>query len=456
MNTTKNTVNGNKEDRKVQCGNKMKPIGKKKEQRTRHIVNAGRRIKRTKGKKRKAKHEHAMSVGNQKIQKVRSEKMNNYTIVKKMADALYGDVLLAKDTSCGTYVAIKRVNWECAALKTTKKDSISVAKDAVLEWEVNKLLSAHGGHQNVLRMQDSFEEDNKLHLVFDYCSKGDLWGIMQKEETLSESRALKYAYQILLGLEHMYRNGVAHRDLSLENVLVNDNDECQICDFGLVASIPSIRSERVGKTVYMAPEVSASMPYNPIKADSWSLGIILFAMLTNNFPFAETFPQDEVFQYLTQHSFKALAQIWGLDSSISPATLDLLDTLLNINSYERSSVTAALNHPAFNGIVERSHFLPGINERMQNQRAQCIIAPVQEERHVNEAQYQMLPSVIDMIHNIEAVQCLPLRENEPNQTQTLPSVFEMIYNIKAQCLPPHGRLDGPRLQLGKYCHNGTQ
>ena len=113
-----------------------------------------------------------------------------------MAD---GEVLLCKDKS-GNKVAVKRMDWDCATRKTTQKGSYAILEDAALEWKVNKVLSAHGGHQNVLRMQDSFEEENKLHLVFDFCSKGELFNIVHQEKKLSERRALRYAHQILLGL----------------------------------------------------------------------------------------------------------------------------------------------------------------------------------------------------------------------------------------------------------------
>ena len=274
--------------------------------------------------------------------------MENYTTVNKIADALYGDVLLCKDTS-GNKVAVKRMDWECANRRTTQNGSQRILEDAALEWKVNKVLSAHEGHQHVLQMQDSFEEDDKLHLVFDYCPKGDLFGIVQQEDILSERRALNYTYQILLGIEHMHRNGFAHRDLSLENVLVNDNDECQICDFGLVASIPSVRSECVGKPFYMAPEVLAGMPYDPTMADSWSLGVILFMLLTGHPLFAQASQKDQGFQVASKYGVERLVLMWRLDSTMSPDTLDLLIQLLKINPKERSSVAAALRHPAFNG-----------------------------------------------------------------------------------------------------------
>ena len=68
----------------------------------------------------------------------KTNKMKNYTVEKKMADALYGDVLLCKDRS-GNKVAVKRMDWECANRKTTQNDSRRILEDAALEWKVNKV-----------------------------------------------------------------------------------------------------------------------------------------------------------------------------------------------------------------------------------------------------------------------------------------------------------------------------
>ena len=309
--------------------------------------------------------------------------MENYTTVKKMADALYGDILLCKDTS-GKEVAVKRMDCDCATRKTTQKGSQRILEDAALEWKVNKVLSAHGGHHHVLRMQDSFEEDNKLHLVFDYCSKGDLFDIMQqKGKGLSERRALKYTHQILLGLEHMHRNGVAHRDLSLENVLVNDNDECQVCDFGLVASIPSVRSECVGKLFYMAPEVVESMQHNLSKANSWSLGIILFILISGHPSFSEASQHDQGFQVVMEYGVERLVHMWRMGSCMSPETLDLLTRLLKINPSKRSTISAALSHPAFKGTSMKEATTQKVQAIVDSFKEECLAEESYMDKELN-------------------------------------------------------------------------
>ena len=184
--------------------------------------------------------------------------------------------------------------------------------------------------------------------VFVYCSKGDFFNIVNQEGgVLNERRALKYAYQILFGLEHMHRNGVAHRDLSLENVLVNDNGECQICDFGLVASISSVRSECVFKLFYMHRKCLQFFLNNPAKADSWSMGVILFILLTGHAPFSEASQKDNGFHVSLEYGVERLVRMWKMDSSMSPETLDLLTS---------KSICASFNDESYTMIIRTAEF----------------------------------------------------------------------------------------------------
>ena len=374
--------------------------------------------------KRKTKDDIDLNIKKNQKQKVEAtttattntSKMEKYSVEKKMAEAIYGDVLLCKDAS-GKYVAIKRMDLKCANRKKTQ-DGYDTSEDAALEWKVNKVLSAHGGHQHVLRMQESFEEDNKLHLVFDYCSKGDLLGVLQEGgKAFTKRRALRYTHQILLGMEFMHQNGVAHRDLSLENVLVNDKDECEICDFGLVASIPSMCSECVGKDSYMAPEVVemqylGATSYDPAMADSWSLGVMLFTMLTGQLPFEEASRTDKDFKIFAKYGMQALLQKLGVGSNLSLETLDLLTTLLKINHYERSTVAEALLHPVFEGTRKEI-------EIMKNARA--IVASLQESR-VEESHTIQKPEVGNISPAsktmLTPIQCCKSKTQEANTSSS--------------------------------------
>ncbi|GMF44073.1 unnamed protein product [Phytophthora lilii] len=99
---------------------------------------------------------------------------------------------------------------------------------------------------------------------------------------MDERRSIHIMTQVFAGVNYLHQQiGIAHRDLSLENVLMH-NGECKVSDFGLSVAAKARCKERVGKEYYMAPEVVAGKTYDPVKADIWSLGIMWFILLTGS------------------------------------------------------------------------------------------------------------------------------------------------------------------------------
>lgn len=146
-------------------------------------------------------------------------------------------------------------------------------------------LAATGGHPNVVQLYDHVMEDDTMFLVMEYCAGGDLYSQIQKSTTdccLNERDVLQIMVQVLRGVHFMHSHGIAHRDLSLENVLLGQDGTCKIADFGLSTDATTISRDCVGKDNYMAPEVVAREAYDPSKADVWSLGIMWFMMLTGS------------------------------------------------------------------------------------------------------------------------------------------------------------------------------
>ncbi|CAK4254969.1 unnamed protein product [Aphanomyces euteiches] len=157
--------------------------------------------------------------------------------------------------------------------------------------------------------------------------------------------ARRYFRQIVLGVHYMHGRGFAHRDLSLENVLVNGKDECFVCDFGLATTTTARPNDVVGKAFYMAPEVAAGCTYDPVKDDVWSLGIMLFMMLTGSPLVEHASDKDSRFQFLKAKGIRKLVEAWRLDHAVNGDALHLLTQMLNLDPASRPSVKAILAHP---------------------------------------------------------------------------------------------------------------
>ncbi|RHY20128.1 hypothetical protein DYB25_009187 [Aphanomyces astaci] len=271
-----------------------------------------------------------------------------FTTQRVLSPALYGEILLCHDNATNEQVVIKKIDQGASASRKTVQRQRVVLEDTRFEQFVNKTLHEEGGHPNVLTMQTMFAADGYDHFVFEYCNRGALFDVMEDatDKQLDVMHAERYFLQILTGLKFIHAAGFAHRDLSLENVLVDSSDTCKICDFGLAVDINSRPIDRVGKPYYIAPEVFDNVaPYDPSKADVWSLGIILFLLLTGvplvNLPSK----MDESYVFLSRFGLKKLIQGWELEDFVSDDAANLLEKMLCINPNQRCTLQEVAQHP---------------------------------------------------------------------------------------------------------------
>ncbi|KAF0741771.1 hypothetical protein AaE_008657 [Aphanomyces astaci] len=259
--------------------------------------------------------------------------MDQYRVEKVIANALYGQVLLAHDLHTGDLVAIKKMNVAAAAAHTVVRgDGTShVPEDIEMEKQVNRLLSNTGNasmHPNILRMRTDFVHGDYDHMVFEYCAGGDLFGVLD-HGALSSSVAKRYFQQIASAVAHLHSIGVAHRDLSLENVLLDAHDTCY-------------------HTSSMAPEVVRGGHYDPSQADIWSLGIMLFMLVTGAPMCMSASARDSRFKYYTKHGLADLLKSWNM--AVDAQAMDLLEKMLRVNPAERVTMPQVLSHAYMGGV----------------------------------------------------------------------------------------------------------
>lgn len=211
---------------------------------------------------------------------------------------------------------------------------------------------ACGGHRNVVKLLDvHVHRDRSVFLIMEHCSGGDLLAFLSRthpEQRVGERLALAVVRQVAQGLNYLHTVcGLAHRDVSLENTFVGADGTFKVGDLGLCIRADAPAVGCVGKTQYVAPEVIASPTYDAIKADVWSLGVLLFMLLTGA-PLVEfAAPMSPEFQTFKAVGCRGMLRLRDPDRDVTPATVDLLAKMLECDPHRRLATMAhVLAHPA--------------------------------------------------------------------------------------------------------------
>ena len=151
--------------------------------------------------------------------------------------------------------------------------------------------------------------------------------------------------EIVTGVADLHSHGSAHRDISLESVFVDNNLHCSLGELECVCSTGLQCDGMTGKEFYMAPEIwqRHSATYNGIQADVWSLGILLFILLTGNPPFERAIETDRHYQLFQQHGIKAILASYQVQ--LPQDAVDLLEKIFTISVNQRITTTEILDHP---------------------------------------------------------------------------------------------------------------
>ncbi|KAI8824952.1 kinase-like domain-containing protein [Fimicolochytrium jonesii] len=205
----------------------------------------------------------------------------DFEFVSVVGQGAYGKVFLVRKKKVSP-----NVKSELYAMKVLKKASIVLhGKDAEHTRNERSILE-DVRHPFIVTLHYAFQTASKLYLILGYASGGELFTYLSKERMFAEDVACFYVAELLLALEHLHDLGIIYRDLKPENVLLNANGHVLLTDFGL--SKVALDAQTVCGTIeFMAPEVLDDHRKGGYEkaVDYWSLGVMLFDMLTGSPPF---------------------------------------------------------------------------------------------------------------------------------------------------------------------------
>ena len=202
--------------------------------------------------------------------------LDNYKILDKIGEGMFSTVHLAEHIITGEKVAIKNLP---RSKITSKIDKLRISR------EISILKKLH--HFNIIKFYTLIETKESQFIIQEYCSGRELNEYIQIKKKLTEQEANKFFRQIISGLEYLSKNYITHRDLKPENLLLSNNMDIKIIDFGLsnIYEKNKLLKTACGSPCYAAPEMLQGKEYNGLSVDLWSAGIILFFMVSGTLPF---------------------------------------------------------------------------------------------------------------------------------------------------------------------------
>ncbi|MCS5695955.1 Stk1 family PASTA domain-containing Ser/Thr kinase [Desulfofundulus thermocisternus] len=207
---------------------------------------------------------------------------NRYEILERLGGGGMAVVYKGRDTFLNRLVTIKILRPE-----------FSSDKDFTRRFRREAQAVASLSHPNIVSIYDVGQEGDIQYLVMEYVDGEDLKTIIRREGTLPPEKAVQIAYQILEALEHAHENNIVHRDIKPHNILITKGGWAKLTDFGIAreASTATITQTDtiVGSVHYISPEQARGELAGP-RSDLYSLGVVLYEMLTGSVPFSGDSP----------------------------------------------------------------------------------------------------------------------------------------------------------------------
>ena len=276
--------------------------------------------------------------------------IGNYTLGIELGSGAFGKVVLGKHIITGESVAIKILDKEI--LKKTPDDYELVKK----EMSILKLVK----HKYIIQLYEILQTPKYIFIVMEYCEGKDFMDYILSKNYLPESEALKYFQQLINALFYLHSQNIAHRDIKIDNILLDYNKNLKLIDFGLSTKYKEnkLLDQPCGTIVYSAPEVLEGKLYHGMLADIWSCGIVLYGMLFGYLPFSEE--DDSI------NKKNIIEGKYQIPDNISNCAKNLLKHMLDINPMTRYTLKEIKEHPWFKmnnfcliqGIIIGYHKIP--------------------------------------------------------------------------------------------------
>ncbi|XP_034779575.1 ribosomal protein S6 kinase alpha-3 isoform X6 [Acipenser ruthenus] len=252
-----------------------------------------------------------------------------------------------EDIGVGSYSICKRCVNKTSNMEYAVKIINKSKRDPSEEIEI---LLRYGQHPNIITLKDVYDDGKVVYLVTELMKGGELLDKILRQKFFSEREASAVLYTISKTVEYLHIQGVVHRDLKPSNILYMDEsgnpESIRICDFGFAKQLRAENGLLMTPCYtanFVAPEVLKKQGYDAA-CDIWSLGVLLYTMITGFTPFANG-PEDTPEEILARIGSGKFSLTGGYWNSVSNEAKDLVSRMLHVDPHQRLTAAQVLRHP---------------------------------------------------------------------------------------------------------------
>eukprot|EP01059_Diplonema_ambulator_P027035 TRINITY_DN44628_c0_g1_i1.p1 TRINITY_DN44628_c0_g1~~TRINITY_DN44628_c0_g1_i1.p1 ORF type:complete len:298 (+),score=34.55 TRINITY_DN44628_c0_g1_i1:68-895(+) len=252
-----------------------------------------------------------------------------YILGKTIGVGSTGKLKMGFHKQSGMKVAVKIVK------KAVMQQNADTRQRVEREVKVLRLLN----HPNIMKAHDVLQTSTHLFIVLEYLEGGELYDYISDRPKLTIPEAFRFFYQLVTGVAYMHSQSICHRDIKLENLLLDQHGNLKLADFGMASAIPrdGLLETSCGSPHYACPEIVKGEKYFGPACDVWSCGVLLYALVTSTLPF-DSSQIDVLFEKIKCGKFYMPPEL--------PASLrDLLSKMLKVNGSERITIDELQSHP---------------------------------------------------------------------------------------------------------------
>lgn len=279
---------------------------------------------------------------------------NNLLEIETKYKTIYGKLVRVYDYKSSKNYAIK------ISIKKNIKD-IKNCENIYNDFNYTQFLKScnnHKGKKYICLDSIKFETEQLHFLIKPYYKNDDLFEFIQKKQKINESNAKIIFKQLLLGTQFLHINGICHLDLTLENIMFDNNFNIKIIDFGLARyctkkqfNYSKSKDKLYGKTEYLSPESynQKKEKYNGIKNDIWSLGIVLYILVVGDYPFEKPIRNDGFFNDIYDGNLLKIKKHYSYFDCLSNELVRFISKIL-CEQKKRATIDELLNDEWITGI----------------------------------------------------------------------------------------------------------